>query len=348
MIVTFAYPSSPARVGGVTMLYEFAGALAHRGHDVHFVHGPAWPGRIDHLDQLPFHFRAPVEQHIVDSLDDPSLPEGDVAFGTLPRRLGQPAVFVQGFRLIGPRWDHDTFRAPAPKICVASWLVEVGRWFGVPDEQLVHVPMGLDHDLFAVRTPLDSRPIDVAMLYHPSREKGWDVGLAALRELSRRRRGFRAVVFTLDGPPPEGLPPGVELVCGLDQRRLADEVYNESRVIVQSSHHEGFGLTAVEGMACGTALVTTDCGGSRDYAIAGETACVVKGGDGIALADAVDSVLSDDAFRTELASAGERFVRRFRWELSSELLEAFLERYLSDPGSFQRPAGEDRSEEYVL
>lgn len=330
------------------MLYEFANAMARRGHEAHFVHGPAWNNRVDRVDQVPFCFDKAVHHHIVDAVDDPSLPSGDVRFGAGSARMGQPAVIVQGFRLIGAKWDEASFRAPMPKVCVAGWLVDVGRSYGVPDEQLVHIPMGLDHDLFAVRTGPRDREIDVAMLYHPNREKGWAVGQQALDELARRRPGTRAVVFSLAGPPPGPLPEGVEVVLGLDQRRLAQEVYNQTRVFVQPSLHEGFGLTAVEAMACGAALVTSDCGGSRDYAVPRETASVVKAGDAIALADSAEALLQDDTQRDALAAAGERSVRKFQWPRSAELLEAFLERYIADPASFQRPPGEDRSKEYAL
>ncbi len=330
------------------MIYEFANALAGRGHEVHFIHGPKWPNRVDAVEKVPFRFDGSVQHHFVDSLDDPSLPDGDVVFAPAPARLGQPAVLAQGFRLIGPEWDRATFRAPAPKICVAGWLVDVGRSFGVPEEQLVHVPMGIDHDLFAVRTPSDQRDIDVATLYHPSREKGWDVARAALAKLAERRRGLRAVVFSLAGPPPEPLPDGVELVLDLDQRGLADRVYNAAKVVVQASYHEGFGLVALEAMACGAALVTTDCGGSRDYAKPGETAYVVAAGDDTGIAEGTDALLTRDDLRQTLASAGARYADGFNWDRSGELLEAFLVRYLADPTYFQLPPGEDRSEEYAL
>ena len=232
-------------------------------------------------------------------------------------------------------------------MCVASWLVDVGRWYGVPEQQLVHIPMGLDHELFALPIPPVERDIDVALLYHPNPEKGFAVGRDALEELVRRRPSLRCVVFSMAGKP-RRLPKGVELVLDLDQRGLVDEIYTKTRVMVQASNHEGFGLTPVEAMACGCALVTTDCGGSRDYAIPDETAVVVAPGDALGIADAVESLLLDDERRIALAAAGERHVRKFDWERTAELLEAFLERYLADPAHYQRPPGEDRSAEYVL
>ena len=109
------------------------------------------------------------------------------------------------------------------------------------------------------------------MLYHPHREKGWGVGLEVLAEVRRRLPEARSIVFSRVRPP-EPLPPGVEFMFAPDHRTLADDVYNASRVFVQASHHEGFGFTPIEAMGCGCALVTTDNGGSRDYALPGETA----------------------------------------------------------------------------
>ena len=42
---------------------------------------------------------------------------------------------------------------------MARWLVDVGLTYGVPAEQLIHLAPGIDHEMFAVRTPLDDRPI---------------------------------------------------------------------------------------------------------------------------------------------------------------------------------------------
>jgi glycosyltransferase involved in cell wall biosynthesis len=347
MIVNFVYPSSRERTGGVTMLYEFANSLARRGNEVHFIHGPLIAQRVSSVDEISFRFHPAAVHHLPDDLDDPSLPRADVLFGGGGRRLGEPAVIVQGFRLLGPAADALAYRSPTPKVCVASWLVEVGRWYGVPERQLVHVPLGLDHELFAMRTPPEARTIDVAMLYHPAPEKGWDVGRAMLDELWRRRPDLRTTVITLARPPRDPLPDGV-LREGCTQRQLVDEVYNRTRVFVQASHHEGFGLTALESMACGATLVTTDCGGSRDYATDGQTAVVVPPGDPIALADAVEALLDDDSRRGRLALAGAASVRKFDWDRSGELLESFVAGYAADPPAYQLPPGEDRSAEFRL
>jgi len=339
VILTFAYPSAPDRTGGVIVLYELANACARRGHEVRFVHGPLTPYRVGSLDELPpFPFDRRIEHHLVDRLDDPRVPAGDVVFGgTAPRRLGQPVDLVQGFRMLGEDVERELYRTPLPKVCVASWLVDVGLGYGSPPEQLWYVPLGLDHRTFAVRTPQDKRRYDVAMLSHPHREKGLAVGLKALDELKQRLPDLRALVFGID-PAAVPLAGWIRFWQAPDHTTLANQIYNDSRLFLQPSHHEGFGYTAVEAMACGCALVTTDNGGSRDYADDGETALVVPPGDPKGLADAAERLLRDATERTRLAAAGTELVRsRFDWDRTAALLESRLEAYVSDPARYQRP-----------
>ena len=119
-------------------------------------------------------------------------------------------------------------------------------------------------------------------------------------------------------------------------------------MFVQASHHEGFGFTPIEAMGCGCALVTTDNGGSRDYASPGETALVFPAGDAMGLAHGTETLLRDDARRQELARNGERYVRRFDWDVGAELLEANLRRYLAAPAVFQASGLSDPREQERL
>ena len=188
--------------------------------------------------------------------------------------------------------------------------------------------------------PPDDRRYDVGMWHNPHPSKGGAAGWQALLEARRQVPGLRAVVFSAT-PLPDTLAnqvedlPWLDVRLGLDQPRLADEVFNQTRVFLQSSVHEGFGYTAVEAMACGAALVSTDNGGSRDYAIHEETAIVVPPKDSRASAGGVERLSDDEAPRAPVAAAGERLVRRFDWDVGAEILEGHLERYLADPEAFQ-------------
>lgn len=335
MKVSFVFPSSGVITGGNYVMYQLANHLAARGNEVNFFHGPAIPGRIATLDEVPpMCVGYGVRNFIVDSLEDETLPAADVIFvSNAPRRLGLPASLIQGFKMLQEATERVVFTASGPKFCVATWLAEVGvREFGSPASEFLHVPLGLDHERFHLESSLADRPIDVAVMCHPHREKGWPVAVAALEELRRRRPTARLLVF--GRVPPDDCPPGVEFVDSPDAIQLADEIYGQAKIFVQSSRHEGFGYTPVEAMACGAALVTTDCGGSRDYAFDGKTAVVVAPDAPEALAEAVDALLDDEPRRLQLAANGAEYIRRFQWATSGEILEQHLERYISDPSRF--------------
>lgn len=344
MQVSFVYPSSGQATGGEVVMYELANALSRRGVEVHFLHGPAWPTRISRVDELPaICHAASVHHHVVDALDQPALPASDVVFAPdVDRTLGLPATLIQGHRMLSEEWEAKSFRDPGLRVCVASWLRRIGETYGVDPACMVHVPPGIDHDVFRPPSADALRPIDVSVLFHPFREKGWKTAEATLALLRERRPDLRCVVFGRRDPRP--LPPGVEFVDSPDHRRLVDEIYGRTRIFVQASRNEGFGLTALEAMACGAALVSTDCGGSQDYALAGETAVVVPVEDPDALARAVADLSDDEARRRRYAAAGMAHARTFTWDASGERLERALAAYLDDPAPFLAPPGPDRPE----
>jgi L-malate glycosyltransferase len=327
VILTFVAPARGRLNGWTLAIYEFANAMRRRQHTVHLVHRVL--ANVRTLDDIKwFSFEEGIEHHFPRRFNRMPFPVADFVF---TRRLwltpenGRPLLFVQGFAG-GADKQLRTMRAPCPKICVSRWLVSAGVEAGIPRDELVHVPLGVDHGRFRVVTPIEDRPPRIAMMYGQHPLKGGPEGLEALALVRERMPEAEAIIFGKVAPPATASGEGITVLENLLQERLRG-VYNSSSVYLCPSISEGFGFPSVEAMACGCALVTTSNGGSDEFARHGQTALVCPPGDAKAMADHVLSLLRDDARRVQLARNGERFVTRFDWDRSAELLESFLNEY---------------------
>ena len=88
-----------------------------------------------------------------------------------------------------------------------------------------------------------------------------------------------------------------------------------ARAVVYPSFEEGFGLPALEALACGAPLVTTS--GSSIEEVVGDAALLVPPGDDAALADALRGTFDPDVARV-LAAAGPLRAAGYSWEAAAD------------------------------
>jgi glycosyltransferase involved in cell wall biosynthesis len=106
-------------------------------------------------------------------------------------------------------------------------------------------------------------------------------------------------------------------------------LFRQAAAVAYPSLEEGFGLPALEALACGAPLVTT--AGSPMEAVAGEAALVVPAGNSGALAWALRRVLDDPGMDARLRRAGPEAASTYTWEASAKAhLEAY--RLAARPG----------------
>jgi glycosyltransferase involved in cell wall biosynthesis len=88
-------------------------------------------------------------------------------------------------------------------------------------------------------------------------------------------------------------------------------LYNLASVFVFPSLYEGFGLPILEAMACGCPVITSTTGYAPE--VAGGAAILVDPHQPSEIADAMRTVLKDDACRSQMVQAGLRWVKEFGW-----------------------------------
>jgi glycosyltransferase involved in cell wall biosynthesis len=96
--------------------------------------------------------------------------------------------------------------------------------------------------------------------------------------------------------------------------------------VVLPSLHEGFGLPALEAMACGAPLVASRAGNLPG--LVGEAGVLVEPGDPAGLAQALRAVLDDAALAARLREAGPRRAEPYSWRRTAEATVAVYHRAL--------------------
>jgi glycosyltransferase involved in cell wall biosynthesis len=93
----------------------------------------------------------------------------------------------------------------------------------------------------------------------------------------------------------------------LEQAELA-ELYRRATALVMPAVDEGLGLVAVEALMCETPVVAFDSGGVGDSVLHQQTGLLVPPGNSVALASALDEVLSRPDQGAALGRAGRQYV----------------------------------------
>ncbi|WP_395027122.1 glycosyltransferase [Comamonas odontotermitis] len=92
-------------------------------------------------------------------------------------------------------------------------------------------------------------------------------------------------------------------------------LYNLCELFVFPSWHEGFGLPALEAMACGKAVIASNCSSLPE--VVGRADALFDPHDDQAIADKIALVLNDHGFRSELEHHGLMQARKFSWDASA-------------------------------
>jgi glycosyltransferase involved in cell wall biosynthesis len=217
--------------------------------------------------------------------------------------------------------------------------------FHLGNDHITTLPTGIDVTRFhpegtkaglPVRQEAGAPPI-IGMVSVLRSWKGHAVFFDAVRKLRESGRDFQFVVVG-GGAPMENYTGmarshGVEgQVAFTGHREDVPEVLRALDVLcIPSVRHEGVPQIGLQALACGTAVVGSDCGGIPEIIQEGRTGRIVPVGDSAALAARIAEAVDQAADTRRMIQAGREMVEQHHsLDHMLDRLESLYRRYLGD------------------
>jgi glycosyltransferase involved in cell wall biosynthesis len=225
----------------------------------------------------------------------------------------------------------------------------IAAHFGLPAEALTVIPNGINHERFRARPQPEARELlaraaaqhepyflSVARLEHPGKNH---VGLIDAFERFTARQPARREQLVLAGADWHGadvIRARAAASPVRDRIRFAGFVtddllpvwYAGASALVFPSLFEGFGLPAIEAMACGCPVIASNRGSLPE--VVGDAATIIDPSDPAAIASAMESVLAPSC-AADLRERGQRRAAGFSWTAAASATAEVYRNALAGP-----------------
>lgn len=161
------------------------------------------------------------------------------------------------------------------------------------------------------------------MLYHEDDIKGCKYGLEALNQLKIKYSNLKVDLFG-GCKKPNNLPNWINYHYKASEENVIS-ILNNSAIFLCTSLFEGFGLTGLESMACGCALITTNCLGPMEYAN-NNNSIIIEKENSNQIYNAIEDLLLNEKKRIELALKANKSIKK--WDLKNK--EEEFERIINE------------------
>lgn len=238
-------------------------------------------------------------------------------------------AYVRWQRFLLPRLADRALRIITPSAFSAA---EIETLLGVASERIAVIPGGHDERFNPAQSPESARnrfgladaPYVLTVGSQTARKN-----VRALTETARRLAASGISLIAVGGDRPQfrdaSGDAGIRQL-GPVEDELLPALYAGAAAFVLPSLYEGFGLTALEAMACGTPVVASSAGALPE--VCGDAAQLVDPRDQGAIASAVENAIADPG---RWRQAGPRRAAGFTWEATAAAVDAELAALLDWP-----------------
>lgn len=334
--------------GGVKMIFDYANHLVKQGYRIQILYlndealkkyhipeklrekvvtvlnhfSPNWYKLSPQIESLSLYDRTLDQKvHETDYFVATSVPTVASVIEKFPD--AKKLYFIQGFEnwTVSDEYCYETYASGMKNIVIAKWLKKIVDQYSQEPSTLI--PNPIDTDIYCCMTPIKNRKEHtVGVLYHEMPHKGLKYSLQALSILKKKYSDLEVYMFGVPDRP-RNFPTWIHYTKKATQQQTVD-LYNNCQVFLCATIEEGFGLTGLEAMACGCALVSTNYQGVREYAKDEYNALLspVKNVD--YLVKNVSRVFEDINLRTNLSENGIKSAKAFSWDNALRKFEKLI------------------------
>jgi len=273
----------------------------------------------------------PFEIRHIPKVDKYSIPE-DVThlinfadgnpFNPLPPNM-QHILLLQGFGTQQYERECVNLTYPYDKVITTSrWLANLASKFF--NCKIFIVPPGIDAQFKPAK--ILQRRFIVGGLYHEAPDKNASLLAASIAGIRAKvDTKVKAVFLASRSPSKLDLLEGMQCSYSLaidPPQDLIPHIYSICNVWISTSTNEGFGLTTLEAMSCGTPVVWVPSYGLDDYMVHQKNCMIAR--DKTAIIEAVQILQNDRAIRMGIINGASKMVAQFTWDSAVEGLTMAL------------------------
>lgn len=324
--------------GGVRAVVRFGNELLLRGHSVRIFHREDGTGiyhklrniyhriRGGHYYDWLWDFKGEVFCYDVLSAELFSSDELIVSMCTkttfdactLPIDVGVKVLHCHGVEV--ENWEKmvDSWQLDIPKIVVSSHLIKLIKK-ETGHDVLGVAPDGVDTSEYF--SSGENARNGIGCSFRWSKEKNPKGTIHAIQALRSRLPDVPIYCYGSSKKPK-----GLKGVIYTHQPSIAAArlIYSSCKIWFLASISDGFGLPILEAMACGSAVVSSDCGGPSDIIENGINGFIVEVDNTQALVDKIISTYQDDELLTKMQQNALATARKFSWYNGATKLEEYL------------------------
>lgn len=333
MRINFVLPRVYDRpMGGVKIVYQYAKKMAEDNHDVHiyfyvghinnvktvlkiFLDNTIWAKKVKKIswfdiDGVKVHF----DQTYKDIIE---ISEGKIiaTHWSTAKVVNESHCLsknkyylIQDYEIFDPavtkKTLDNTWYLPLKKIVISKWLYNKGIELGVDKCSMFYVPNFVDTKDFPILEDETSSRRAVSFLWHNNPRKQSFMGMSIANRLKNKFPNLEIIMF---GANITDHPKNVTIVNNASVEQL-NNIYRNSIVYFMPSRSEGWGLTGMEAMACGAAVVAIDNGGIWEYAN-NRSAIIVKNNED-ELFDAICELITNLEKRRKLVANSFKEIKK--------------------------------------